>query len=219
MNKVLFIPHLKNEDILKQEIDSLINQVDYFFIINNSLTPLSFIDSKIVDYIPSDSLCYEQSLNVAIRKSHELNIPTLWAHSDLIAHDSNVIDILIEKYEEIKNDKWGVIYACYDALCMFNPEFFYKENLWGDPWLFINYFGDNNRYRLMDLRGWKKYSVEDRTSKLVEHLGSQTIRKHPDMNRKNGLTFDLYGQLYKKIWGGLPGQETINDPTAKGLFP
>ena len=219
MNEItLYIPHYQNEELLNKVIDSFINQVDKIFVINSSLTPLKFIHKKIIDYIPSDSLCFESALNCAIRDSHNKgNQYMLWAHSDLIALDNNVINSIFKKYEEIKNTKWGMVYGHYDHICLFNSAFFYNENIWGDSnFLFTGYFGDNHRNRLMMLRGYQFYNSENVN---VNHVGSQTIQLNPIMNRKNGLTFYLWQQLYISLWGGGPGQETINDPTCNGLYP
>jgi hypothetical protein len=122
------------------------------------------------------------------------------------------------RYEEIKGNKWGVVYSKYDVLCLINPHFFIDEDIWGDPALFPNYFGDNHRYRIMDLRGYTRFECPE-SAPLVTHIGSQTITRHPYYGMINGLTFDLEGQLYRKIWGGGPGEERGTDPTVGGLYP
>ena len=222
----IYIPIRANPEILANAVKSLYNQVDGFVIINNTgadlMTYFKDIDiDKKMSYINSpDPLCFEQSINVAVKwaylvdRSHDY---VLWAHSDIIAQPG-AVDKLFESYEKIKNPKWGILYGCYDVFCLFNPNFFILENIWGDPWLFPNYFGDNHRYRMMDLRGYAKLNAEGMEG-LVEHIGSQTIRQNAYFNIINGLTFELQRQLYIKIWGGGPGAETINDPTAGGLYP
>ena len=217
MEKILYIPHLMNEELLVKVIESFIVQVDKIVVINNSLVPLKYVNEKVVDYIPSDTLCFEQSLNYAIRDSHKNGSPyLLWAHNDLIAMDNNVVNNLLLKYEEVKNTKWGMIYGDYDHICLFNPQFFYNENCWGDVNLFVGYFGDNHRNRLMSLRGYNFYNADNIH---VNHVGSQTIRNNAIMNYKNGLTFGLWQQLYISLWGGSPGQETIVDSTCHGIYP
>ena len=220
LKRICFIPMRANDNLTLQAIKSLYDQIDEFFILNNSCKALRNeleYDPKITVYDPMTPQCYEQSLNIAARWVHEINCPYfIWAHNDIIAKPE-VVDLLFKKYDQVKKHKWGVIYSRYDTLCLFNPDFFYKENLWGDVNLFPDYYGDNNRYRLMDLRGWRRYNTEG-TEELVEHLGSQTIKQNPDRNLINNLTYDLRAILYARIWGGAPGHETITDPTANGLF-
>jgi hypothetical protein len=218
MNKILYIPYILNEELLSRVLDSFINQVDKIIVINNSLVPLKYSNEKVVDYIPPVIFSFESSLEYAMRQTvKEGREYLLWAHSDLLALDNDVIPSLLLKYEEVKNSKWGMIYGAYDTICLFNPKFFVDENIWPDTsFMFTNYFGDNNRNRLMLLRG---YTFHNGDNIHVNHVGSQTIRNSAGMNYKNGLMFPLWQQLYIKMWGGMPGQETINDPTCNGIYP
>lgn len=216
---ICHIPCIDGIDLLKCAVNGLYNQVSSFFLINNTghLLNLPDPDNKIYVENMRTPQVYEQSLNVAIRHARESHEPCLWAHNDIIVQPG-AVDALIKKYEEVKNTKWGVIWSSYDSLCLFNTDFFYNENIWGDPWLFQNYYGDNHRYRLMQLRGYTLYECNEAKS-LVTHLGSMTIKQNAQYNRKNGITFDKAGQIYASIWGGLPGQERVTDPTAGGLYP
>lgn len=225
MKRTCYIPIREDEDLLKQAIVGLYDQVDSFRVINSTQKPLEIYfkaddpNSKISFINPSTPLCFEQALNTAIKDSiSEGNTEfIIWGHNDIIVQPG-AVDALVEKYEEVKGTKWGVIYGMYDTLCLFNPRFFIDENIWGDPALFPNYFGDNHRYRLMDLRGYARINC-DKAAGLVHHIGSQTITRHPYHGIINGMTFDFEGQLYRRIWGGGPGQETCADPTCHGLYP
>jgi len=225
MKRVCYIPLREDEDLLKQAIAGLYDQVDSFKIINSTqrnIAPyLADINPLLkFDFItPHSPLCFEQALNAAIKDSiKEKDIEfIIWGHNDIVVQPG-AVDALVEKYEEVKGTKWGVIYGTYDTLCLFNPRFFIDENIWGDPALFPNYFGDNHRYRLMDLRGYARYDC-DKAAQLIKHIGSQTITRHPYYGIINGMTFDLEGQLYRNIWGGGPGSETVTDPTCHGLYP
>jgi hypothetical protein len=225
VKKVCYIPLREDEDLLKQAIIGLYDQVDCFKVINSTqrlLAPyLTEIDPLFkINYItPPSPLCFEQALNVAIKDSIFDGTMEfiIWGHNDIIVQPG-AVDALIEKYEEVKGTKWGVIYGMYDTLCLFNPKFFIDENIWGDPALFPNYFGDNHRYRLMDLRGYTRINC-DKSASLIKHIGSQTITRHPYYRIINGMTFEFEAQLYRKIWGGGPGQETCVDPTCHGLYP
>jgi hypothetical protein len=225
MKRICYIPLREDEDLLRQAIVGLYDQVDSFRVINSTQRDLTDylkeVDpvSKISFIEPFSPLCFEQALNTAIKNSI-LEGDTefiVWGHNDIIVQPG-AVDALVEKYEEVKGTKWGVIYGMYDTLCLFNPRFFIDENIWGDPSLFPNYFGDNHRYRLMDLRGYSRHECS-KAAQLVKHIGSQTITRHPYYGIINGMTFDLEGQLYRKIWGGGPGSETVTDPTCYGLYP
>jgi len=219
MEKILYIGYTQDEGLLSKVIDSFINQVDKIIIINNSLIPISYKNEKVVDYIPSDTLSCEQSISYATRCEHTRGSPyVLWCHNDLISISQNIVERLIDKYEEIKDTKWGVIFGHYDHICLFNPEFNYKENIFSWNIMFPSYFGDNQRYRLMDLRGYIKYNLQF-TDSEVNHIGSQTIRNNAIWGLLNGWTFPMYAELYNKLWSGSPGQETNNDPTCHNIYP
>lgn len=225
MNRTCYIPIREDEDLLRQAIIGLYDQVDSLEVINSTQrnldTYLAEIDPalKISLINPPVALCFEQAINTAIKDAVAKGNTEfiVWGHNDIVVQPG-AVDALIRKYEEIKDTKWGVIYGMYDTLCLFNPRFFIDENIWGDPALFPNYFGDNHRYRLMDLRGYARIECPE-AAPLVKHIGSQTITRHPYHGLINGMTFDFEGQLYRRIWGGGPGQETCIDPTCHGLYP
>lgn len=223
--RTCYIPIRRDIDLLLNAISSLYEQVDNFIVINNTednlKLPISVIDKKDKVYFIDtlEPLCIEQSLNLAIKnryfiqKEHDF---MLWAHNDIVAQPG-AIEALFKKYDEVKDTKWGIIYGCYDTLCLYNPNFFVKENIWGEPLLFPFYFGDNHRWRMMDLRGYARIDAD--MDGLVKHLGSQTIKRHDYFRHINDLTFNLESQLYVNIWGGPPSKETNNDPTCGGLYP
>ena len=224
-DKICYIPLRTGEDLLFNAVKSLYDQVDAFMVINSTekdLFPLfeEMDKGRKVNFInPTDPLCFEQAINVAIKHAYWLHQAPyiIWAHNDIVV-SPGAIDALLETYEQVKDTKWGVIYGQYDVLCMFNPKFFIEENIWGDPALFPNYFGDNHRYRLMDLRGYARINAPNVADK-VTHIGSQTIRNSAYHGRINALTFDLESQLYVRIWGGIAPNETNADSTCGGLYP
>lgn len=224
-DKICYIPLRTGIGLLKNAVAGLYDQVDGFMIINSTEQDLYPVfegcdpEHKVSFINPTDPLCFEQSINVAIKTAYYLlKTPyIIWAHNDIVVRPG-AIDALLETYEQYKDTKWGVIYGNYDVLCMFNPRFFIDENIWGDPSLFPNYFGDNHRYRLMDLRGYSRINAPNVSDKVV-HIGSQTIRNSPYHNRINSLTFDLESQLYVRIWGGIAPNETNPDSTCGGLYP
>jgi len=225
-DRVCYIPLRVGEDLLRNTIHDLYDQIDAFFVINNTERDLipyfdGYDKEHKVNFInPTDPLCFEQSMNVAIKHSYWLRQQKdfiIWAHNDLMVYPG-AIDELLATYEANKDSKWGVMYGMYDTLCLFNPRFFVDENIWGDPAMFPNYFGDNHRYRLMDLRGYARINSEKAATKIA-HIGSQTIKTSPYYGRINAITFPYEAQKYAAVWGGGPGQETIMDSTCGGLYP
>lgn len=218
-----YIPLRTDPDLLGQAIESMYDQVDNFIVINNTqqdLTSLFKYVPKVEFLNPFDPMCFEQSINTAVKHSYgyKKNHDYLfWCHNDIIVR-AGAVEALFKKYEEVKHTKWGVIYGNYDTFCLINPNFFIKEDIWGEVNLFPNYFGDNHRYRLMDLRGYSRLDAEG-VKDLVFHIGSQTIMRHPYFKTINNLTFALEQQLYINIWGGLSPNELNADPTCGGLYP
>ena len=220
MPTICHIPCIDGVDLLKRAVSDLYGQVSSFFIINNTMSPLFIEDKDNKVHIENvrTPLVYEQSLNMAISHAYTEDSPyCLWGHNDIEVRPG-AVEALLAKWREVKDAKWGVIWSSYDSLCLFNPEFFVKENIWGDPWLFQNYYGDNHRYRLMQLRGYSLVKCPEAAA-LVTHLGSMTIKQNHLYNKKNGIVFDKAGQIYSSLWGGLPGQERSTDPTCCGLYP
>lgn len=142
-DRICYIPLRTGEDLLRNTIDGLYNQVDAFMVINSTERDLfpyfeGHDPEHKVNFInPTDPLCFEQAINVAIKTAYWLykSPYIIWAHNDLVVYPG-AIDALMETYEQYKDTKWGVIYGNYDVLCMFNPRFFVDENIWGDPALF-----------------------------------------------------------------------------------
>lgn len=218
MSRTIYIPCRANIDVLHNAIQTLMGQVDKFVIFNNTNEPmnLGYDNVDIVD--PPDPLLYGQSLNAAVKMARKEGTPyCLWAHSDILVQPG-AVDALFEKYEEVKDSKWGVIWTNYDSLCLFNPVFFIDEGVYDDVVFFPTYFGDNHRARIMQLRGYGMHTAE-KASPLVNHLGSHTIKMNPAYGTRNNLVFGKHGELYRAIWGGGPGQETLTDPTCHGIYP
>lgn len=216
--RTLYLPCKANPDILQGAIDSVQDQVDHIVVFNNTNAPLTLRGKSITIIEPPDPLLYGQSLNAAVKMARKEGTAwCLWGHSDIVVHPG-AIDALFRKYEEFKDTKWGVIWTNYDSLCLFNPAFFIDEGVWDDVVCFPTYYGDNHRGQLMKLRGYSLNSCPE-AADLVTHLGSHTIRMNPEHGIRNNIVFGHHGAIYRAIWGGMPGQETVNDPTARGMVP
>lgn len=211
----VYMPCATNPHILYDAVRSLENQVDRFCIINNTGEPLEMVSIKMDIYDSPVPLLYGQSLNYAIKKTKDEPY-CIWAHNDIIVKDG-AIQALLNKYEEVKDTRWGQILSDYDSLCLFNPKFFVEQGMWEEYMLFPFYFSDNHRARLMTLTDYKIYSCSEAAEK-VHHLGSNSIRFDFQYRRRNEWMFKHHGNLYREIWGGDPGFERVSDATLGGLY-
>ena len=133
----------------------------------------------------------------------ELTVGYFWMHNDVTA-PKETFDALIKAYK----GRWGrtgAIFANYDRLCWFNSEAIMDAGGW--DLALPQYFSDTDMYRRLRL---KKWSTEELGLPLI-HDHSNTI-KDPEHHVLNENTFDLYGTLYMRKWGGLPFEETFLKP-------
>lgn len=127
---------------------------------------------------------------------------------------------LLKKYDEVADQKWGMIFggAGWQVFALYNPRFFFEEDIWHDPYLFPFYYQDNHLYRLMMLRGWQQYASDSPVPTII-HKSSHYLKEDPIFRRKNDIAFPAHGAIYAAIWGGLPGYERSNDKYANGTIP
>lgn len=217
MKPIIYIPCATNPHILYEAIESLDEQVGTFRIINSTGKPLKVPTTKAVIYDSPVPLLFGQALNFAIQEVERRKDPfCLWAHNDIVVKPG-AIDALFKKYEEVKDRKWGQILSNYDSLCLFNPRFFVDHNMWEEFMMFPFYFSDKHRARLMNLIGYEIHDCPE-ASELVYHKESNSIRYDPAFRIRNEYMFEQHGAIYRKIWGGDPGQEKNTDATVRGLY-
>jgi len=187
-------------------------------VINNTETPIGEMRADVIN-MPV-RLLHGQSINWMIRQTRRAKDAFCMSlHNDAMLYPGALQEIL-DKWDEVQyNDpRWGTITLGHnngDAFVLWNPEFFFTENVWHNPVLLPFYFLDNHLYRLMELRGWTIYHTEN---DLVLHEGSHTIKNDPVARRVNDIVFPHHGAIYKDIWGGMPGEETSRDPYARGTL-
>lgn len=94
----------------------------------------------------------------------------------------------------------------YSSL-VFTPELLYEVG-YLDENFFPAYYEDNDHRYRMKLAGmeWEYFPLE------YDHIVSATIKKDPEIFRKNQYTFQENGKYYIAKWGGLPGNETYETP-------
>lgn len=172
---------------------------------------------KLIDFL--EPMLLPTTLNWAIRQAKANGDQfMMWMHDDA-ALRANGLKLMMDKYHQVAGSKWGTIFLGKDGdTCSFyNPEFNFTENVWYDPFLFPMYFMDCHYTRIMKLRGWTlEYANWDHQLDYVIHAGSHSLKDMPNLRRKNDLVQQGQRDLYRKIWGGDPGQETSNDPHAAG---
>lgn len=213
MNIVGVISYYENSKLLFKAIDSLVNQVDELIIVNSGKEDLTTDYSNVKFLRPTTRLLGFQVINYTVEESiREGRDYAFCMHNDIVASEDSV-KRLFDKFNEVKDEKWGKIFGCYDTFCLLNPKFFRDEDIWFDPLLFPCYFGDNHLYRIMNLLGYKEYSVDCD----VSHYGSNTIKLNPIHGRQNSITFRHYDEIYAEIWGGRAGQEKVVDVYSTGL--
>lgn len=166
-------------------------------------------------------LLHGQTINWMVREAKRRQEPFCMSlHNDAMLYPG-ALQELLDKWGEIRytDNRWATIHLGNqngDAFVLWNPEFFFTEGVWHLPFLHPFYYLDNTMYRMMCLRGWSIYGTEH---DLILHEGSHTIKFDPVWKRINEICFTHHGAIYVELWGGYPGNETIADPTAKGIYP
>ncbi|CAM6006565.1 unnamed protein product [Sphagnum balticum] len=131
----------------------------------------------------------------------------IFCHSDAVAGEG-VAEKLLEEARNLtaQGRRWGVLWTHYDVLAAFNVVAF--ENIGGWDTILPQYYSDVDAYRRLLLAGWECID----TGLPVEHKASSTINSDSRLRFLNSVTFPMYGDYYRKKWGGTPGDETFNTP-------
>lgn len=231
----IYIPFARDTVLLNKCINSIYPQMNEhssyegkkIVVMNNSGKPLDGLleHPEEVDIweLPFE-LMHAQQMNWMFKDSLKEGYPfTLTTHTDSELMPG-AIKAMLDEYEVVKGTKWYAFGIGGPIFVAFNPQFFVEENIWYDAFLFPFYYMDNHMGRLAKLRGWSDHCVNigaypDPAVPLVKHVSSHFLKSDPIFAKKNSIAFSAHGQIYKAIWGGLPGAETINDPYASGTLP
>lgn len=219
-----YISFTQNTPMLNKALSTVIPQLREFssepvpvVILNNSMVPLGDrleYPNDCLELFPPTPLQCATNANWMVRLAHDNEEPfAMIMHMDA-EMQPGCMAAALAKWEEVKDTKYIAIFA-NGGFEMENIAFFYNENVWYDDFLFPFYYTDNHIGRIAALRG---YSVAAIPSEYVVHHSSHNLREDPVLNRKNNYAFPIQGQLYKAIWGGMPGQETVTDPYANGTL-
>jgi hypothetical protein len=222
----IYIPFGGDNALLNKCVNSVIPQMDAYssyedkkiVVMNNSDGPISIdrLDAVDIWEMPFE-LVHAQQMNWMLKDAVKEGYPIcvqLHTDAELLP---GAMKCMIETYEQIKDTKWfayGIGGSIFVAL---NPDFFVKENVWYDPFLFPMYYMDNHIGRIANLRGWSDNTYGLGTP-LVNHVSSHHLKTNPIFRARNNAAFSAHGQTYANIWGGLPGAETSRDPYAGGTL-
>ena len=140
-------------------------------------------------------------------------------HSDAKFPSRKITDLL-DKARQADADgrKWLIIFSYYEILAVYNVQAAMEIGGY-DAHLFHFYFADNSLFRRAKLLG---YELIEGGGEGVIHNGggSVTINSNSRWKVCNGYTFPLYAELYRRMWGGSPGQETFTYPFDRpDVFP
>lgn len=227
-----YIPFARNIGLLNAAINSVIPQIEEYstfpgkkiVVVNDSEGPIDHLIER-MDAVEIYELPYRLKMSHALQCNWMIRDAIascqpfcMSLHSDAELLPGAMKDML-GKYEQIKDSKWGMAFGAHGGhiFCISNLEFFQRENVWYDPFLFPFYYMDNHMYRIMNLRGWVSHTT-DTPVQLVEHVSSHYLKEDDIFRRKNDIAFGAHGAIYARIWGGLPGAETSIDPYASGTL-
>jgi hypothetical protein len=199
----IFIPYVNNIDCLKEAINSLGKYKDSIIVIDNSPNQDLEIDVKIIK--PEKPLKTAQTFNFMFENGEDI---FFFMHSDAVASET-AYEQLSLKTEELREEKWGMIFTNYDSFASFNKKAFLEVG--GADEKFTRYFFDNDLYRRVRLEGYK----EIKTDIEVQHKASMTIKSDPNLMAENNITFPLEEQYYIQKWGGKPQEEIYIVPFNK----
>lgn len=215
-----------NYDLLNRALDSLLPQLMEYSSEPYKIWIVQKSDKADLDYNKINikrSFCayhvdmdilYPQVLNSAIRTAIEENEEFMFQFHDDAQAMPDLIKGMIEKYEEIKDTKWSAIFGGAGDHCSFyNHKYNINYNRFYDAFLFPHYFMDNHYFRIATLCGWP---IVDVVPKRTIHEGSYSLNVG-NFRIKNGAAFPHSAALYASIWGGPPGNETIDDPNGRGV--
>lgn len=223
----LYIPFGGDITLLNTAINSVVAQIDEFscyegkkiVVMNNTLKPIAQ-DIQHIEYVDVWELPFElmhaQQMNWMLKDCVSQNLPIcIQLHTDAELLPG-AMKAAIAEYERIKDMKWFAFGVGIDSVFVtLNPQFFVQENVWYDAFLFPFYYMDNHIGRIAKMRGWYDNTVG---GNYIKHVRSHFLKTNNIFNIKNSIMFKYHGKIYEKIWGGLPGRETINDPYAGGTL-
>jgi hypothetical protein len=227
----IYIPFGRNVELLNKAIASIVPQIDEFssyegkkiVVINNTCKPLIPLleqpDAVDVWELPF-ALPHAAEGNWMIKDALDSGQPfclTTHTDSELLP---GAMAAMVKGYEERIGTKWYAMGIDGSIFAAYNTEFFRKEDVWFDTFLFPFYYMDNHLGRIAMLRGYSDgQASRDPAIPLVKHVSSHYLKEDPIFCRKNAIAFKHHGAIYTEIWGGLPGHETVTDPYASGTLP
>lgn len=168
----LFIPHVNNERLLRQAVDSIVAPNMNIWIVDSSEAGLDlsadWLAPCTVLRLPYETP-FTSMQNEVIKRALDSGAPYLvFMHSDAKVHDKQVIADLISKM----GGATGVAFTNYDALACFDMGCVKQIGFWDEsyPW----YSSDCDYYRRILLQGWTK--TDTNLGSRVDHIVSATLK-------------------------------------------
>jgi hypothetical protein len=213
-----FVPVVNRPDLLEAVVHAAEPLWDALTIIDNS--PERWVREwarkrglPVSIFVPPVPLSFAQTQNWMLRETIRRGKPIyIFMHSDAIIPGGACEKLLdLARFTEESGQRWGAIFTHYDVLAAFNPRAFEDVGGWDTnlPW----YYSDNDVYRRLKLAGWQCID----SNIQVGHDASQTLNSDSYLRFLNRITFPLFGEYYRRKWGGKPGEETFIHPF--GVLP
>lgn len=195
--------YVNRPDLLTRAVASMSDISENLTIIDNSPDGIDFIIAPSKYLRPTYPLFFTQAINYALLEAKKTGCSFLLRqHADAMAHPGVCLKLVdMARKLTAEGRKWGVIFTVYDTLAAFNLAVLDDVGLWDT--VFPAYYSDNDWFRRIQLAGYE--FIE--SGLPMDHESSAALLSDPDLRFMNDQTFSLYGDYYKRKWGGAPGHE------------
>lgn len=205
------IPVLNRYDLLDELLLSLLSSSvvpDGVYIIDNGgrFTIKDELSSlNIIIHSPGENLGVAKSWNWFIKNVKDIRIIT----NDDVTFYANSIEKLIKDYDEDYLVYPTGINGLNSFSCFMLPDKIINKVGLFDEEFFPAYYEDNSYHWRMKQKG---FDIKQSMGTLVGHFGSATIKSYSRAEKeRHDNQFRRNTELYKRMWGGLPGKEIYTE--------
>jgi hypothetical protein len=206
-----YIPYVNNPALLTRAVRSFRPLWSSLIVIDQSSEGIEadWINQVAGIYrIAPGTISFSQMMNWARQEAIDRGAQLLvLTHSDAELRDEAAASTVIEFSRSNFSNKFGVTFANYDSLAVFNVEALLDVGPWDES--FRWYYADNDYYHRMQLCGWRQTQI---ASDCVGHMPSETLCSDPNLSIAVARDNDWTGRHYQHKWGGPPGQERFGIP-------
>lgn len=216
MKFIIGIPFVVGLDFTQKALQSIRPYWEHTYVIDSSVPPDPPASSiwqqgdswTLMRLLIPIGMAQSVNLIMALGEKHGCDV-MFYMHNDAEAGEGTVERLLELAAQYIRvNRKWAVLFTSYDALCCYNMACVRDVGPWDARLFPFPYYGDNDWHRRVQLAGWELID----TGLPCAHFGSHSLKINPQYKFLNQITFDNQCDIYKKKWGGHPGQETFTKP-------